>query len=311
MAGASGNGTALASAGQNGAAVAQPIHVAAGSQSTPNNGSAPGAGGGGTVTPDGGGGGGGSSGGGSSGGGTAPPGSTPDPTIGNWSESSLQSFTYFPVYVLDNNNGVVLYPGVVQLATLDGYVDLVAQVSGTTVSSYSWSTSGAPSAGGASSTTNQLTFRWATQNTIAEADAITLSVTDTNSHTETFTYDFWVPSGSSNSQGSGGGTNVSWPTSLAPSQQLLSSPTFSSEYASVDANSGSLDTEIDLPSYNPNVPALALTYDSVTANPEPIVTFENTIGDGANPGERPVDLQWRHAAHHLLLQHINRLIDLE
>ncbi len=37
------------------------------------------------------------------------------------------------------------------------------------------------------------------------------------------------------------------------------------------------DTEIDLPSYNPNVPALALTYDSITAKPEPIITVENTI----------------------------------
>ena len=46
----------------------------------------------------------------------------------------------FPVYVLDNNNGVVLYPGVQQLATLGGNVDLIAQVSGTTVSSYNWNT---------------------------------------------------------------------------------------------------------------------------------------------------------------------------
>ena len=45
----------------------------------------------------------------------------------------------------------------------------------------------------------------------------------------------------------------------------------------VDANSGSLDTQIDLPSYNPNVAPIALVYDSVTANPEPIITVENTI----------------------------------
>ena len=73
-----------------------------------------------------------------SGGGTPLPGSTPDPVTGNSSGASMDSFAYFPVYVLDNQAGVVLYPGVEQLATLDGWMDLVAQVSGTTVSAYSW-----------------------------------------------------------------------------------------------------------------------------------------------------------------------------
>ena len=30
--------------------------------------------------------------------------------------------------------------------------------------------------------------------------------------------------------------------------------------------------------YNPNVPSLALTYDSIAANPEPMIIVENTIG---------------------------------
>ena len=77
---------------------------------------------------------------------------------------------------------------------------------------------------------------------------------------------------------SSGGSNATWPTSLAPSQELLSAPSFASDNATVDATSGSLDTEIDLPSYNPNVPALSLAYDSVAANPEPIIVVENTIG---------------------------------
>ena len=52
----------------------------------------------------------------------------------------MGSFAYFPVYVLDNNNGVVLYPGVEQVGMAGELVDLKAQVSGTTVSSYSWNT---------------------------------------------------------------------------------------------------------------------------------------------------------------------------
>jgi YD repeat-containing protein len=39
------------------------------------------------------------------------------------------------MYVLDNDDGVVLFPGVDQLAALDHSVELEAQVAGTTVSS--------------------------------------------------------------------------------------------------------------------------------------------------------------------------------
>ena len=45
----------------------------------------------------------------------------------------LGQFTNFPLYTLDENDGTVLFPGADQLATLDGDVDLRAQVSGTTV----------------------------------------------------------------------------------------------------------------------------------------------------------------------------------
>ena len=45
----------------------------------------------------------------------------------------------------------------------------------------------------------------------------------------------------------------------------------------MDADSGALDASIDLPSYNPNVPALALTYNSLTANPRPIIVVHHTL----------------------------------
>ena len=161
------------------------------------------------------------------------------------------------VYVPDKIGGVVLYPGVDQLGVLGRNVDLVAQVSGATVSSYSWNTTGV--SGSASSisgtSTNELTFQWHSTNDVAEQVSVTLSVTDTNSHTHTYTYDFWLPEGGGTAQSGGG--EPTWPTSLAPSQELLSAPAFPSDNASVDATSGSLDTEIDLPSYNPNVPALS------------------------------------------------------
>ena len=211
-------------------------------------------------------------------GGAALPGSTPDPTTGNSSGVTAGVSEPFNVYVLDNQAGVVLYPGVEQFATLNGWMDLVAQVSGATVSSYSWNTTGLPATNISGTSTDQLNFRCDRSNEgVGTQTSVTLSVTDTSSQTLTYTYDFWFPQSSAIASGSGGGTNATWPTSAAPSQELLSAPNFPSDNASVDALSGSLDTEIDLPSYNPNVPALALTYDSVTAQPEPIITVENTI----------------------------------
>ena len=272
VAGASGTGTEAASAGTGGA-VAAPrvslVHAAVGGSAGQSD---PAGGGGITFSPDG------VSGGGSSGG--ALPGSTPDPTTGNSSSVTRDLLTPsapFTVSVLDNNNGVVLYPGVEQVATMDAKVDLLAQVSGATVSSYNWNTAGLTD-GQSFSVTNtyQLTFQWKSSNEVATENSVTLSVTDTNSHVLTFTYDFWVPAVSNTISG---GSNSTWPTSLPPSQELLAAPTFAGDdgNASVDATSGSLDTDINLPSYNPNVPALALAYDSLAASPEPIIVFENTI----------------------------------
>jgi len=183
------------------------------------------------------------------------------------------------MYVLDNNNGVVLYLGVNQLATLGGPVDLLAQVSGTTVSSYNWNTSGLGSDATNISVTNtyQLTFQWGNTFATTHTDSVTLSVTDVNGHKETYTYDFWLPAGHISGSSSGGSSNATWPSSLAPDAELNGSSSFDGSYATVDATSGALDTSINLPGYNPNVPALALTYDSLTADPRPIVLFEHTI----------------------------------
>ena len=62
--------------------------------------------------------------------------------MNNFSGPSQEEFPYFPMYVLDVNDGVVLFPGADELATLRGSVILQAQVSGTTVASYNWNTSG-------------------------------------------------------------------------------------------------------------------------------------------------------------------------
>ena len=70
---------------------------------------------------------------------------------------------------------------------------------------------------------------------------------------------------------------------ISPDTVEPGAPSIASQNASVDADSGALDTAIDLPSYNPNMPALSLTYNSLTAptNPAPIVVVHHTLATGS------------------------------
>src|SRR5205807_594785 len=90
-------------------------------------------------------------------------------------------------------------------------------------------------------------------------------------------YSWWVPAGSGSNGSGGGPPNPSWPEALAPNVVLPANPSFDSQYVSVSANSGALDVTLPMPSYNPNIPAFALTYDSLTADPRPIVVEHHTL----------------------------------
>jgi hypothetical protein len=83
---------------------------------------------------------------------------------------------------------------------------------------------------------------------------------------------FLVPVGSG-----AGGTAPTWPQSLSPDTIGANSPSWSSDDVRAAVDSGALDTTIPLPSYDPNVPALALTYDSLTAHPLPIIVVEHPL----------------------------------
>ena len=213
----------------------------------------------------------------SSGGTLTLPGSTPDLVVGNASGPSELTFPYFPLLVRDVNDGVILFPDVEEQAALRGSLILQAQVSGTTVSSYNWDTSalGTDATNVSGGSTYQLSLIWTHQNETLHSDPITLSVTDTSSHTETYTYDFLIPVGTVGTMD--GGVDAVWPDTLAPDTVSPNGPAWASDYVSVDSSSGSLDTTLALPSYNPNVPALSLTYDSVSANPLPIIVAENPL----------------------------------
>ena len=162
------------------------------------------------------------------------------------------SFPYFPLYVLDENNGIVLFNGQYQQASLDGVVDLYAQVKGTTVSTYSWTTSNLnsrPPAPAPARTTT--TSSWPATEIIAQVGSVTLTVTNSSSHQESETFYFVVPTTNVVTMP----TSSSWPATISPDLVEPGAPAIASQGVSVDADSGALDTNIDLPSYNPNVPA--------------------------------------------------------
>ena len=188
--------------------------------------------------------------------------------------AAMTSFANFPLYTLDYDAGSVFPPGTERLATLGGNMDLRAQVEDTTVSSYSWDTSGLTDATAISGAgTYDLTFQWDASVPAAATNSATLTVTNTAGQAEVQTYNFQVPAGS----GTAGTGTASWPQSLGPDTVGASAPAFAAHSASVDANSGTLDTSITLPTYNPNVPAVVLSYDSTTANPLPIVTAPHAL----------------------------------
>ncbi len=194
------------------------------------------------------------------------------------------SFPYFQLYTLDQYNGVVLYPNQYQQATLGGSVSLVAQVAASSSSTYtySWNTSGLTTYSGVTgASTANLQFTWALNNTFLqpEVEPVTLTVTNGSSQQESQTLDFVFPMGSATTLPS----SASWPVTISPDTVEPGAPSIASQNASVDADSGALDTDIDLPSYNANVPALSLTYNSVTAmaNPAPIILVHHTLATGS------------------------------
>jgi RHS repeat-associated protein len=200
--------------------------------------------------------------------------SVPDTTPGNNSPAALGSFPYFPMYTLDYNNGIVLFPGQYQQATLGGSVDLRAQVRDTTGVTFSWDTTHLTEATGITgAATYRLQFTWNAHNSPATVDYTTLTVTNGSSQQESQTYYFQVPSSNVVSLPS----SASWPETVPADTVRPEAPAFASHNVSVDANSGAVDTTIALPSYNPIVPPIALTYDSLTADPRPIVLEHHTI----------------------------------
>ena len=219
--------------------------------------------------------------------------------VGGDSSSALAGFTNFPLYVLDYNNGSVLFPGFYQYATIgnpsQGWVDLRAQVRDTAITSYSWDTSGLTQAiniSGAS--TYRLQFKWGTT-TVAQTNSVTLTATNSAGQHEVQTFTFWVPVGMSTD--SGGAPAVTWPNTLSPDAVTPGAAAFDSHYVDVDANSGALGATLALPSYNSNVAPLVFQYDSTAADPRPLIVVHHPLDPAlSTPSKTSVQLTFNGSA---------------
>jgi RHS repeat-associated protein len=209
------------------------------------------------------------------------PGLLTPPAGGGSSGPGNNVFTNFPLYTLDVNTGDVFFPNTYQLATpfaggVHGAVNLLAQVRGTTVSTYSWDTSGLSMGGSiAGASTANLTFIWSGIQAAPDDEHVTLTVTDTLNKTEVQSYYWHVPAATTHNV-FGQPTSV-WPETLQPDLAQLGSAAFEPGAMYATAVDGSWNQMIDLPSYNSNVPAVGLVYNSVAADARPIVIDHHQI----------------------------------
>jgi RHS repeat-associated protein len=176
------------------------------------------------------------------------------------------------LYVYDANKGVVL-PSVVPINDFSTWaMDLRAQVSGTTVSSYSWDLSHAPDATSISGQTSyRLQFTWASFTGQPRTDTISLTTTNSDSSHNTITLTYQVTATNSAAWASTPPTSTStWASVLTPDTLLSQASTAAGPYAALGLADGAVLTAHGLPAYNPGVAPLGLVYDSAAANVQPV-----------------------------------------
>jgi RHS repeat-associated protein len=204
-----------------------------------------------------------------------------------------------PLCVLDAAKAVVVKPGVTEHDFSTWGVDLRAQVSGSTVSTYAWDLTNAPDATGISGQSSyRLQFTWASFTGTARTDTIKITATNTDSSQLTQTLTFLVAGTDSPAYTASPPTSSgTWPAVLPPDalkaeQETVGAGSVSasscgcsscgcgadagaqtqgnSPYYRLGLNAGDLRISHGLPGYNPGVPPLRLLYNSTAANPLPV-----------------------------------------
>ncbi len=190
-----------------------------------------------------------------------------------------------PMNVLDLNSGETI-PANVTLNTFSTWGEnLLAQVSGGTVSSYAWNVSQAPdltNVTGTSTAQLQGTWKSFTSTTGPRTDIISVTETPQVGSPITVTMTFAVAGTNSPAYSSTRPTSSStWPTVITPDKVSSGQATQAAgPYASMGLADGSVQTSFAMPSYNPNTAPVSLDYNSTTANAQPIFLTEYQLPFG-------------------------------
>jgi YD repeat-containing protein len=193
------------------------------------------------------------------------------------------------MYVLDANKAIVVTPGTADNEFSNTAMDLRMQVSGATVSTYSWDLTNAPDTTGVSGTsTYKLTFNWSSFTGAAKTETILAKQTPQGGSQVTQTLTFKVagtdsPAWSTAPTNYGTWTNANplTPDALNPMQQTQQIFGCScGDNIAVGLAAGDLQTYVVMPAYNPGVPRLGLVYDSIAANTLPIFITHFQIDPG-------------------------------
>ncbi|HTU91033.1 MAG TPA: hypothetical protein VMF69_13220, partial [Gemmataceae bacterium] len=183
-----------------------------------------------------------------SGSGANPSSSTPVATL---PVATPSSSGHDPLYVLNLNTGGNV-PANVPLNTFSTWSeDLLAQVSGATVSSYSWNVSQAPDLTDVSgANTANLQGTWANFTGAARTDTISVTETPQSGSPITQTMTFEVAGTNSPAYSSSQPTSSStWPTVITPDQLSRGQATQAAgPYASIGEADGSVQTSFSMPS---------------------------------------------------------------
>jgi RHS repeat-associated protein len=145
--------------------------------------------------------------------------------------------------------------------------NLLANVSGATVSSYSWNLTNAPDATNVTGSSSQnLQLTWATFTGAARSDTIVLTTTNSDSTHAVQTLVYQVAGSDSPAYSTRPTTPTTWPSVVTPDTILAGQQGTSAGMGGVGQAVGNLQTSFTLPGYNPGVAPLSLDYNSMVAN---------------------------------------------
>lgn len=188
-----------------------------------------------------------------------------------------------PLYVLDLNTGETV-PANVTLNTFSSWSEnLLAQVSGGTVSSYQWNTTQAPDFTVNGGTTSaSLQGSWNSFIGSARTDTISVTETPQGGQPLTQTITFLVAGTDSPAFAASRPTSsATWPSVLSPDKLSSGQATQTAgPDASIGLADGSVQTTFSMPDYNPNTTPVSLDYSSTAANAQPIFLAEYQLPFG-------------------------------